>query len=548
MQNAASIIGYRGVSTRHTGLAHCPCQSEKTFKIRPNRARQEVHMKLRVAPAAQTSDSIAIVWEKPMLAEQVEEYQIFLNGKEAVRVKDTDYTFENLEPDTEYSFRVRAVVKPGIVIPESNLVKGRTKPVPQVFSVRDYGAAGDGITMDTEAIQKTIDACCDGGMVYLPKGIYKSGALFLKSRMTLFVEEGATLLGSEDPEDYPLISYLYEGYVRRCHASLISSGMDGAFCTDITIAGKGTINGSGNHLLRAELDGGKGRRGNLICLQNTDNIYMKDITVRQSPFWCVHMIYCSHISMNRITIHTKYDENGNIYGHIFNGDGFDPDSCRDVCLFHSYISSQDDCIAVKSGRDAEGRAVGIPSEDIRITNCRFKSGFGVAMGSEMAGGIRNVLVQDCVFEDSFSIASVKAPRGRGAFIENVLYDNCSLINRDRTISSTIWFKGAVYVDCYYGEKEYDHQEDRPIDEGTPVIQDIHFRNLTSDTEEGHAIYMAGLPESPLRNITFEHIRGIGQNGLFAQSVEGLSLKDVQVSAREGDDMRFKNVKGVAICE
>ena len=273
---------------------------------------------------------------------------------------------------------------------------------------------------------------------------------------------------------------------------------------------------------------------------------MKDITARQSPFWCVHMVYCNHISMNRVTINSKYDENGNRYGNIFNGDGFDPDSCRDVCVFHSDITSQDDCIAVKSGRDEEGRAVGIPSEDIRITNCSFHSGFGVAMGSEMAGGIRNVLVQDCTFEDSFSIASVKAPRGRGAFIENVLYDNCRLVNRDESIKSTKWFKGALYLDYFYGEDSYDPAKALPVGEGTSIIQDIVFRNIDLETVEGNAVYIVGLPESPARRIRLEHVTAKGKWGMYAENVEGLFLKNVTVEAEEGDDVRMKRVKGVVI--
>lgn len=503
-------------------------------------------MKLILAPAAQTDNSIAVVWEKPEDWERIEEYRVILNGEEAARVKETDYTFCNLEPDTEYRMQVAPVVKSGHFLPESNIVRGRTRKKPEILDITDFGAVGDGSTINTSAIQSAIDACPEYGMVYVPKGVFKCGALFLKSRMTFYVEEGGKLLGSAYTKDYPLITHRYQGKEALCHAALINSGADGKHCCDITIAGGGTIDGSGNLLLKAELEEKKGSRGNVICLQNTDSVYMKDITVRQSPFWCVHMIYCSHISMNRIQIHTKYDEEGNRYGNIYNGDGFDPDSCRDVCLFHSYISSQDDCVAVKSGRDEEGRAVGIPSEDIRITNCRFKSGFGVAMGSEMAGGIRNVLVQDCSFEDSFSIASVKAPRGRGAYIENVIYDNCRLINHDRSIQSSIWFKGAIYLDYFYGEKEYDPQKVMPVGEGTPVIRDITFRNMSIETREGHAIYLAGLPESPAQNIYLENIRARGKYGLYAENVSGLHLHSVTAEAEEGNDISMKRVDKVTM--
>lgn len=168
------------------------------------------------------------------------------------------------------------------------------------------------------------------------------------------------------------------------------------------------------------------------------------------------------------------------------------------------------------------------------------------MGSEMAGGIRNVLVQDCTFEDSFSIASVKAPRGRGAFIENVLYDNCRLVNRDESIKSTKWFKGALYLDYFYGEDSYDPAKALPVGEGTSIIQDIVFRNIDLETVEGNAVYIVGLPESPARRIRLEHVTAKGKWGMYAENVEGLFLKNVTVEAEEGDDVRMKRVKGVVI--
>ncbi|MDO4293606.1 MAG: glycoside hydrolase family 28 protein [Eubacteriales bacterium] len=501
-------------------------------------------MKLFAAPAARTHSSLAVTWEKPEAAGDVEEYVLFLNGREAARVRETDYTFEGLEPDTEYQVRLRARMKEGsrVFLPESNLLTLRTKREPERFCVTDYGAVGDGKTLNTEAVQRAIDACTPGGMVVVPAGVFVTGALFLKSDMTLCVEEGGRLLGSADPADYPLRTYRYEGRESLRHASLINTpDTKGERSHDITILGKGTIDGNGAALLVHELEGGH-KRGSVICLRSADNVYFKDITVRQPAFWCVHVVYCAHVSLNQVQIHCKYDENGERYGHIFNGDGFDPDSSRDVFVFRCRIASQDDCIAVKSGRDEEGRAVGIASEDIRITNCRFRSGFGVAMGSEMAGGIRNVLVQDCTFEDSFSIASVKTPRGRGSYVQNICYDSCRLVNRDHEIKPCKWFKGAIYVDYYYSEDEYDVNERRPVTEGTSVISDLCFRNLDLETEEGYAVYIAGLPESPARRIRLENVRARGANGLYAVNADGLFLENVQVKAQEGDDMRLKNVK------
>ena len=225
-----------------------------------------------------------------------------------------------------------------------------------------------------------------------------------------------------------------------------------------------------------------------------------------------------------------------------NGDGIDPDSCRDVFIFNSHIASEDDCIALKSGRDAEGRAVGIPTENVRISHCLFTSGFGVAMGSEMAGGLRNVLVEDCVFQDAFSLASVKAPRGRGSFIENVTYRDCTLSNQNQAIKDGQWFRGALYVDQYYGIAEPDLSETMPRDESTPVIRNLLFQNIAIDTVGGNAIYLAGLPESPLENIRLENVTAIGVHGFIACNVRALTLDNVSVEARDGHAMHFVNVK------
>lgn len=121
--------------------------------------------------------------------------------------------------------------------------------------------------------------------------------------------------------------------------------------------------------------------------------------------------------------------------------------------------------------------MGIPSENIVIENCIFKSGFGVAIGSEMSGGVRDVFVRNCVFENVYSIASIKAIRGRGAYIKNIHYENCSLINHDTEFNDTQWFRGAIYVDGFYGDKEFDADTCVDIDEGTPIVDGIYFKDI-----------------------------------------------------------------------
>lgn len=398
----------------------------------------------------------------------------------------------------------------------------------RALNILDFDAIADGKTVCTKQIQRAIDLCEESGTVCIPKGVFRSGALYLKSNMTLHLEEGATLLGSDNIEDYPLKGYPFEGLDQLCYASLIN--VDGARYENITISGKGCINANGVALFRAEMDEARGKRGRAIFLRNVKNLVMEGVTIRQSPAWCVHLAYCENVSIRNVEIHTKFDENGRQYPHIFNGDGIDVDACQNVVIEDSYIASQDDCIAIKSGRNEEGRRVGIPSKNIVIRNCKFYHGFGVAVGSEMSGGVEDVLVKNCSFTDSFSIASLKAIRGRGAYIRNVRYENCSLVNRNAEVGVTKWFRGALYMDGFYGMDEFDADKKETVDETTPVIEDVCMKDISVETVAGHAIYLCGLPESTFKNVTLENVTAHGEYGIKTKNIENLKLINVKVTS------------------
>lgn len=492
-------------------------------------------------PAAQTADSIAVLWDKPA-GVSVEGYDVYLGSTFVGTTKNTDYTLQGLAAAQEYDISVHARVTAGKPL-QSNIVRVATRPQPRVFDITTYGAAGDGKTLNTRAIQAAIDACGPGGVVRIPAGVFLCGAIFLKSAMTLHLDEGAVLLGSLDTKDYPVMKYRFEGRETNCYASLVNTpATNGARWRNITINGPGTINANGSALRQKEKAEAAGKLGRAVCIRDTDGVYLQGITVRQSPFWCVHLIYCTGVSVNGVGIHTRYDEAGRKYPGVVNGDGLDPDSCRDVFIFNCHIASEDDCIALKSGRDAEGRAVGISTENVRISHCLFTSGFGVAMGSEMSGGIRNVLVEDCVFQDTFSLASVKAIRGRGNVIENITYRDCTFTNQNQEVHDSQYSRGALYVDQFYGDAKFDPHQTKPKDETTPLIRNVLFQNITLDTVAGKAIYLTGLPESPLENIRLENVTAIGRHGFIANNVNGLMLNNVSVEAREGNAMRFDNVK------
>lgn len=488
---------------------------------------------------ARTMCHAALLWEK---VEGAQLYRIYVDGKETAVTDKTDYTLRELESGHSYDIYVEASAGLDTVVSSHVTIKTRDKSV--LLDVTDFGAVGDGRTLNTQAVQAAIDGCPPGGTVMIPAGIFLTGALFLKSDMTLYMEEGSKLLGSSRLEDFPLITCRFEGREQVCYASLLNTGEEEEKdFHSITIAGKGTIDANGMLLRKLELAEGKGKPGRTICLRRTDGVYLEGITVRQSPAWCVHLVYCNHVSLNGVHIHTKYDEKGNRYEGIANGDGLDPDSCSYVKVFNCTIASQDDCIAIKAGRNEEGRRVGIPSEHIRISNCTFLSGFGVAVGSEMSGGVRDVLVQDCTFRDTYSICSIKAPRGRGGIVENITYDSMKHCNHSREHQDCKWFRGAIYIDQFYSHDEYDWENPQPVDEGTSHIRNITLKNMEAETVTGNAVFLAGLPESPLENIRLVNVKAGGRYGMKAANIRNLQMENVTIGAREGGAYEYHAVSG-----
>jgi polygalacturonase len=492
-------------------------------------------------PAAQTDTTIAIIWDKQARLEEFKCYEIYLDNKCIGTSVYTDYTISDLRCDWEYEIYVQAVTVNNAVAMKSDVIRVKTRAIGEFLDVISYGALGDGQTLNTEAIQRAIDECSHGGVVYIPEGTFVTGALFLKSNMTLYLDEKALLLGSKDIVDYPLTWYRYEGLETTCYASLINTKYNrGKRLENIIIEGLGIIDASGCELRRQASEENKGKPGRAICLRNVDGVYLKDFTVKQSPAWCIHLIYCNGVSANRIKVSTKWDDKGNSY-NIPNGDGLNPDSSSNIYIFNSDISSQDDCIAIKSGRGEEGRQVGILSENIRITNCRFMSGFGVAVGSEMSGGVRNVLVQDCEFNNTYSLASVKAPRTRGGTIENIRYEDITFHNNSTEHKDCKWFRGAIYIDQFYSQEAFDLDSFEEVNEGTSTIRGITFCNIELQTVAGNAIYMAGLPENCLNEIRLENINAIGKYGLKAMNINGLELINVIVTSKEDESYLYHNI-------
>jgi hypothetical protein len=230
------------------------------------------------------------------------------------------------------------------------------------------------------------------------------------------------LKGSTAVADYePLILNRFEGWELETYASLITAGRldhsGPANVRNISIRGGGRISGGGQALAEAMIAArGLRGRGRLICLMNAANVEIQGLTLDEPPCWTLHYIYSENVSCHGLTIRSE----------VRNGDGIDPDSSRDSYIFNCTFDTGDDCIAIKSGKNPEGNTVNRPTENVQIVDCHFVRGHGISIGSEISGGVRGVLVEDCVAGDLLNGLQIKATKDRGNIVEDVTVRDCDL--------------------------------------------------------------------------------------------------------------------------
>src|SRR5207248_3094364 len=297
-------------------------------------------------------------------------------------------------------------------------------PTSQPFDVKSTGALGDGEANDTAAIQKAIDACADagGGVVRIPAGTFRSGSLFLKSHVTLQLGKDAILQGSTDDADYPIIDTRIAGLEMKHPAALVNA-ID---CEDVAVVGAGTIDGSGQKwwdvFWKTRAERGRGvdfqvLRPRLVCFTRCKNVRVSGLSLQNPAFWTLHILYSNNVEIDGLTIRAPSPHKAP------SSDGIDIDSSSDVRVSRCDISCDDDDICVKSGRDSDGLRVNNPSENISITDCTIGAGGGISMGSETAGGIRNVTVLRCTFTGTGGAAWIKSMPGRGGVVENITFED-----------------------------------------------------------------------------------------------------------------------------
>jgi polygalacturonase len=408
------------------------------------------------------------------------------------------------------------------------------------FNVRDYGALGNGQTLDSPAIQSAIDACSaqGGGTVHLPAGRYLTGSMFLRSDISLHLGSGALILGSENPDDYPIIHSRWEGKHQDTYAPLIT----GQNLNNISVVGRGTIDGRGAVWWQVKRDGRlKHPRPRMISFSDCTNVLIEGITAINSPSWTINPIHCQNVNIRGIAIINPADSP--------NTDGINPDSCRLVRISDCYVSVGDDCITIKSGTEHEAPDRYAPCRDITITNCTLERGHGgVVIGSEMSGGVKNVVISNCVFIGTDRGIRIKSRRGRGGAIEDIRVSNLIMDGVLCPFTMNLYYHIGVR-----GNTDVSDKNPRSVDDSTPRLRRIHFSHITAREVKHAAGFLYGLAEMPLEDISFtdvsisisdeadsgypemaDDIPSMSQAGFFIRNVRHLRLENVQVTGQVGE--------------
>jgi polygalacturonase len=460
---------------------------------------------LLIAPGTVSENTVTLLWDKQQDINNIT-YQIFLNGKLHGSTNRTNYTVENLLPNTWYT---ASISLKGNNSNKLNTVRFKTSVKGKLYNILNFGAKGDNITNNTKAIQGAINACTTGGTVYIPKGTFLSGALYLKSNMTLHIEEGGVLKGSTVVEDYlPMILNRFEGWELKTYASLLNAGTlnrNGTYnVKNLRIVGKGTISGGGKKLGDAMIKAsGIRSRGRLICLMNCQNVSLAGLTVTEPPCWTIHYIYSNNVTCQNLDIITT---------NIRNGDGIDPDSSTDSYIFNCTFDTGDDCIAIKSGKNPEGFFVAKPTKNVRITDCDFKRGHGISIGSEMSGGVSDVLVQDCKAGKLLHGMQIKGTKDRGGYVKNVTVTDCQL--QQITVFSAV-----------------NYNNDGEAAPQIPTFENFVFKNIDMSVAPnvGAAIDINGFkdPLHRLRNVSFTNIILPEQAKIVVNDAEKIKFTSLQ---------------------
>lgn len=395
------------------------------------------------------------------------------------------------------------------------------------FNVLDYGAISDGTHDSKAAIDEAILDCAKlgGGTVLFPKGDYLiQGPVHLENNIRLHLEEGAILLFGDNPDDYlPEVLTSWEG-TRLYNYSPFIYAMGKS---NIAITGSGVIDGTASHvfnnwrpnqvpdqtLLRhmnnadtplSERIFGDGHflRPHLIQFYACENVLIDGVTILDAPFWCVHMVFSQNITIRNVTFNSQQ----------LNNDGIDIESSEYVLIENIRFNNNDDNIAIKAGRDLEGRKLQKPSRNIIVRNCSFQGHNALAIGSEMSGGVYNVFVENCTSEgDVRNGIYLKSNKDRGGKIADTYMRNISFVNVNTLIRIEPDYKGEGALH-------------------PPVFENIFLENISTQNAAEYGIYIMGSAESPVRNVLLKDIRiNRASTSTLIKYATGVNMSNVQIN-------------------
>jgi DNA sulfur modification protein DndE len=451
------------------------------------------------------------------------------------------------------------------------------------FNILNYGAIADGFTLNSVAINKTIDECAKagGGTVLVPRGSFVTGPIIMKSNINLHLAKGTLIIYTKDFDQYPLVRSAFEGVdAARCQSPLVAENLE-----NIGITGEGIMNGNGFYwrpikkdkmtdsqwkahqksyggvisadgrtwycspkaLLAAKTNNiGKLTEGktlkdfedvkdymrpNMIRISQCKNVLIQDVTFENSPAWTTHVTMSEHITIRNLKVKNIW------YGA--NTDALDLESCKNALVEDCNFDTGDDGITIKSGRDADGRKRGMPTKDVIVKNCVvYHAHGGFVVGSEMSGGVNNMFVSNCTFIGSDIGLRFKTTRGRGGMVENIYVNNINM----KDIPAE-----AILFDMYYmakdpvvlaGEKrEPPVVESKLVDETTPQFQNFYFRNITCNGA-AKGILVRGIPEMHIKNILIENAVIQADEGIDIQEVSNITLNNVTMLSKNTNPVTY----------
>lgn len=485
-----------------------------------------------------------------------------------ITAKNYDYLYENLQ------FKMDKLELPQF--------KDQTR------IITEYGAVGDGLTLNTTAFDRAFKEFSSqgGGTLIVPNGIWFTGPVVLQSNINLHLEKGAMILFTPDLGAYPLVKTSFEGLdTRRCQ-----SPISGRNLTNIAITGEGTINGNGqawrplkrqkvteSHWKEVLASGGVLKRDDywfpsegslkgeklaesnlnvpvgelteegwleikdflrpvMVSLINCKNVLLEGVLFENSPSWNIHPLMCENLIVDNVFIRNP--------SYAQNGDGIDIESCKNVVMVNSTLDVGDDAICLKSGKDEDGRKRGKPTENVIVDNCTvFKGHGGFVVGSEMSGGVRNVAVTNCKFIGTDVGLRFKSKRGRGGVVENIYISGITMLDivTDSFLFDLFYGGKSASESLAEGDEGTENKDLMPVSVETPAFRNIYVENLVSRNAR-RAMFFNGLPEMNIHNIHIKNSFFTAEFGAKLSESTEVEFVNVHIVPEKGPAVELENVK------